>query len=201
MRVEWILNELELDFDFIEVDLIKNEQNTPDFLKISPTGQIPAIEFISSETNEKVSLFDSMAILKFLSINHKSKLYPDEILAQSKVDGWMNFCSIEVGEPISKICWQRYWKKNITGESEDKDYVNRLEKQLSYSISKLELALGKGEFICGDDITIADIASFPLIVLYERAQVDLSFYPNTLRWLESIKKRPASKQVHFDFSV
>ena len=63
MRVEWILKELNIAYEFVRVDLLSNEQNTNWYLNISPIGQVPAIE-----ADGGVRVFDSLAIIKYVAL-------------------------------------------------------------------------------------------------------------------------------------
>ena len=195
MRVEWILKELNIAYEFVRVDLLSNEQNTNWYLNISPIGQVPAIE-----ADGGVRVFDSLAIIKYVALKSNSTLYPKDFTKQIAVDSWLQFGSFEVGEPISKLCWQRFWKPKLTKREPDLSYCERLEKQLSFGAPKLDRMLGDHEYISGDSFTVADIAAFPLIVLADRAEFSLDVYPNIASWVERIKKRPAVSQTQYNFS-
>ena len=191
-RVQWMLEEQSQAYNWIETDLVKGEQNSDLYLSKFPTGQVPGLVV------DGKPIFDSVAIIKFLSVTNNFKFYSEDLFEATDVDSWLSFSSNEVGEPISKLCWQRFWKKKITGESPDDSYVKRLSSQLDYNLPKLELRLSTRDYLCGE-FSLADIASFPLIVLADRAEVDLNDFPSIKRWLNSIKKRPSLSRVNYSY--
>jgi len=60
----------------------------------------------------------------------------------------------------------------------------------------LDKRLAGRQFICGEDYTIADMASYPWIASHEAQEQDLADFPNLQRWFESIKARPATVRVY-----
>lgn len=193
-RVQWFLEELELSYEWVEVDIVRGKQQEPNFLCLSPFGQIPCLKI------GKKTFFDSMAILRYLGMTCGQRFYSTQVERMCEIDAWALASSTEVGEPISKLCWQRYWKKNFR-QVEDKPYSMRLESQLKQNLSFLDARLKDSAHLCGDDISLADFSSFPLIVLHERAGVDLEGFPGIVSWLESLKHRPSLKKVNFNYSL
>lgn len=193
-RVEWVLCELGYDYDFVKVDITRGDQTQKSYLDIAPTGLIPALKVNDS------CLYDSFAIIKYLAAVSAYELYSEDLLKQAEIDAWAQFSSFEVGEPISKLCWQRFWKQKFSNRpGEDKKYCERLVRGLDISIHKLEKRLSETQFLCGDHITLADMMSFPLIVLHQRAKYNLESFPSILRWLSENKNRPSFKMVGYNF--
>jgi glutathione S-transferase len=191
-RVQWYLEEMGLSYEWINIDLMQNEQNSEQYLEKVPTGQVPSLSI-----DGKI-IFDSNAILRLLSSMNGYKHYSEDLMKRAEIDSWTSFASDEVGEPISKLCWQRYWKKKLVNAEPDESYIKRLILQLEYCLPKLDKRLSLSQYLCGD-FSLAEFSSFPLIVLAGRAQVNLDDYKNVTRWLSDIKKRPSFERVNYSY--
>lgn len=193
-RVIWMLEECGFKYSFKEVDLAKGEQRSDSFLKLNPCGTVPLLQ-IDGE-----NLWDSVAILRYLSSRKKFLYYDVNPLKQAKIDGALAFASDSIGEPISKLCWQRYWKEKLGAGPIDEPYCKRLENELSYNLPLLEQLIGSSGYLCGE-FSIADISAYPLIALFERSRVSLEDYPKVLTWIEKIKKRPSLEKVLYSVDL
>ena len=87
-KITLMLEECELPYDIKYVDLSKQEQFEPDFLKISPNGRMPAIVDPEGPGGAPISIFRSGAILQYLG-NKTGKYYPTGQLARSEVEQWL----------------------------------------------------------------------------------------------------------------
>jgi len=59
-----------IDLDLAFIDMSKGEHKSPDFLKINPCGQVPAL------SDGEKNLFEGSSIIRYLSLKHGSDLYP-----------------------------------------------------------------------------------------------------------------------------
>jgi GST-like protein len=159
-----LLEELALPYTAHAVDISKDEQFKPEFLKISPNNRIPAI--VDRDTG--MNLMESAAIMIYLA-DKTGKLLP------------------KAGEPryraLEWLMWQMGGPGPMFGEERFLKEAHRL-----YGV--LDRRLADREFVA-DDYSIADIAIWPWVSRYEWQTVDLSKYPNVKRWYTTIAKRPA----------
>src|SRR5690349_14753167 len=90
-KVSIMLEELALPYKVHVVDILKNEQFAPEFLKISPNNKIPAIVDSDGPDGKPIPVFESAAILIYLAQKTKSPLLPTETRAYTRVMEWLFF--------------------------------------------------------------------------------------------------------------
>ena len=90
-KVRYCLNLLGLEHEWIQTNPMQGENQTEEFLSISPTGKIPAIEV------DGLKIFESNAINKYLASTNKSDIYPEDLKQRALVDAWMDYGAIHIG--------------------------------------------------------------------------------------------------------
>jgi len=78
LKVKWVCDHLALPYDWIEVDTLKSETRTPEFLKLNSAGQVPTVQFDDGRT-----LAQSNAIIRYLA--RASDLIPIDDFAAAKI--------------------------------------------------------------------------------------------------------------------
>ena len=74
--------------------------------------------------------------------------------------------------------------------------IDRYVRETNRLYGVLDRRLEGRAFVAGDDYTIADMASYPWIVPYERQQQNLDEFPNLKRWFETVRNRPATQRAY-----
>ena len=179
-KVSIMLEEVELPYTAHSVNIGKDEQLAPEFLRISPNNKIPAI--VDKEND--IALMESGAILLYLA-NKTGKL-----LACNGEDHWRS---------IEWLMWQmggvgpifgqvHHFSKFNSGVSEyaEERYLNEAKRLYKVLNERLE-----GRSYLVDDYSIADIATWPWVSRYEWQMIDLNDYLNVKRWYIEIAQRPA----------
>ncbi len=179
-KVSIMLEELELEYSVHSIDIMKDEQFAPDFLKISPNNKIPAI--IDHDTG--MSLMESGAILLYLA-EKTGKLLSNNSTIRWQTIEWLMWQMGGLGPMAGQSHHFAQFNKGISDYAE-KRYVDEVHRL--YGV--LDKQLEDKEFMIGD-YSIADIATWPWISRYEWQQVTLSQFPNVQRWYQKIAKRPA----------
>jgi len=179
-KVSIALEELGLPYRAHAVDIGKDEQFAPDFLKIAPNNRIPAI--VDGETG--IALMESGAILIYLA-DRTGKLMPREGEARYRVVEWVMWQMAGLGPMLGQAHHFLRAKKGVSQYSEER-YVN--EAKRLYGVLDRRLA---GRDYVVDDYSIADIAIWPWVSRFEWHQVDLAAFPNVRRWYEVVAARPA----------
>jgi glutathione S-transferase len=177
-RAELMLAFLGLPYETIDLDMANGAHKAPDYLKISPLGQVPAID------DNGFTLSDSNAIMMYLfkKYNDDYEWYPDEPEKAADVQRWL---SIAAGEIAYGPCAVRLVK--LFGM--DLDY--ELAKQKTISLfTVLEPLLTNQSFLVGNTITIADIAGYSYISHVPEGGVSLEPYPAIKAWLARIEAHP-----------
>ena len=177
-RAELMLAFLGLPYETIDLDMVNGAHKAPDYLKISPLGQVPAID------DNGFTLSDSNAIMMYLfkKYNDDYEWYPDEPEKAADVQRWL---SIAAGEIAYGPCAVRLVK--LFGM--DLDY--ELAKQKTISLfAVLEPLLTDQSFLVGNTITIADLAGYSYISHVPEGGVSLEPYPAIKAWLARIEAHP-----------
>jgi len=184
-KVTILLEELGAPYNIIPVNIGKGEQFTPEFLKISPNNRMPAI--VDHEPlggGEPLAIFESGAILEYLAEKH-GKFMPKEPRGKYEVLQWLYWQMANLGPNSGQANHFRHYapEKIAYGINRYTDEVNRL-----YGV--MNTGLADREYLAGA-YSIADMASWPWVVPYERMGQNLNDFPHMKRWFETLKARPA----------
>ena len=184
-KISVALEEMGLSYQVTTVNIGKDEQFDPDFLKFSPNNKIPAIIDTDGPGGKTVTVFESGAILLYLA-EKTGKFLPTELLARVPVYEWLMFQMSGFGP----IPGQVHHFLGLTNE-EDKRYgVERFSKETRRLYSVMDKRLATHTHFAGD-LSIADFAILGWTWRHQRHQVDLTEYPNVKRWYETMMARPA----------
>ncbi|HWV55533.1 glutathione S-transferase family protein [Pseudorhodoplanes sp.] len=179
-KVSIALEELGLTYKAHAIDISKDEQFAPAFLKISPNNRIPAIV----DNDNGMSLFESGAILIYLA-DKTGKLMPKDGEGRYRVIEWLMWQMGGVGPMLGQV---HHFVKYNKGKSTYAEERYSKEAQRLYGV--LDRRLEGREFLAGD-YSIADIATWPWISRFEWQEIDLAKFPNVKRWYTTIAQRPA----------
>jgi GST-like protein len=179
-KVSIALEELGLPYTVHPVDIGKDEQFAPDFLKISPNNRIPAI--VDRETN--YPLFESGAILMYLA-EKTGQLMPKDLPSRYRVIEWLMWQMGGIGPMLGQA--HHFLKYNMGKAPYAEERYGKEARRL-YKVLNTRL---EGRHFMAGDYSIADIATWPWISRFEWQQIDLNEYPNVKRWYLEIAKRPA----------
>ncbi|NDA48118.1 MAG: thiol:disulfide oxidoreductase [Alphaproteobacteria bacterium] len=184
-KIPIFLEEAGIDYKIHPINIGKNEQFQPDFLKIAPNNRIPAIvDRAPADGGAPISIFESGAILLYLA-EKVGKFIPAEARGKANVTQW--------------LFWQMGGLGPMAGQNhhfaiyapEKLPYaIERYVKETARLYGVLDRQLAKGPYIAGD-YSIADMAAYPWIVPYERQGQKLEDFPHLKRWFETMQARPA----------
>ena len=177
-KISIMLEELDVDYNPIFINLEKKEQFSKDFSKISPSNKIPVIV----DKNNNQTIFESGAILLYLAKKYNKFLNEENYW---EIIQWVFFQMAYVGPMLGQAHQYLFYNpgKSKFAEEKTKGYAKHI-----YDI--LDKRLSEQEYF-SSEYSIADIAIWPWTARFERHQVDLNNYPNVLRWYLQISKRPA----------
>jgi GST-like protein len=186
-----MLEECEIDYNVIPVNLGTGDQFKPEFLKISPNNRMPVIvDHDNIIDEEPLSIFESGAILMYLG-EKTGKFFPTQSPEKEKVLEWLFWQVGGLGPMAGQVSHFVNYATNFPGDHSysEKRYKNEYDRLLGVMNTVLE----QREYLAGD-YSIADMASFPWITAYKRYEVDLDLFVNVRRWFDSIKSRPAVRK-------
>ncbi len=175
-----MLEEVGLDYNVYPINIMKDEQFAPDFLKISPNNKIPAI--VDHETG--VSLMESGAILLYLA-EKTGKLMPSG-RAHWEAMQWLMMQMGSVGPMLGQANHFNHFNPDKS-EYAKKRYVG--EAHRIYGV--LNKRLGEARYLAGDEYSVADVATWPWLARWDWHDIDLNDFPNIARWYSEIADREA----------
>ncbi|MES1024579.1 glutathione binding-like protein [Gloeocapsa sp. BRSZ] len=190
-KITMFLEEAELPYTIMPVNIGTGDQFKPDFLKISPNNRIPAIvDRAPADGGEPISVFESGAILLYLA-EKTGKLISTDIRQRAEVLQWLFWQMGGLGPMAGQNHHFSQYAPEKIPYAIDR-YVN--ETGRLYAV--MNKRLSDRPFLAGNNYSIADIAAYPWIVPYERQGQKLENFLHLQRWFEAIKARPATIRAY-----
>nr|WP_019366144.1 glutathione binding-like protein [Pseudomonas luteola] len=184
-KISVFLEEAQLPYEEITIDLGRKEQKTPSFLAMNPNGKIPVI--VDHQRGEVI--FESGAILSYLS-KITGCLLPHSFSEELKVQQWLYFQVGSIGPMLGQLWWFLHGEKE-----ENLGALKRYRNETCRLFEVIDYQLSKSKYIATDSYSIADIANFTWLRTYEELELDISNYKNIKRWLNTIESREAVQKV------
>ena len=179
-KISIMLEECELPYNTIPVDIGSGAQFAPAFLKASPNNRMPAI--LDQETG--ISVFEGGAILMYLA-EKSGKFLPAETAPRFEVLQWLFWQAGGLGPMAGQLSHFVNYSKDPNPYALER-YGNEYDRLLAV----MDVRLRDREFLAGA-YSIADIASFPWVLPYKRLGNDLDRFEHLRRWFDAMKVRPA----------
>jgi len=189
-KITIMLEECSLPYRIIPVNLGKGDQFKPEFLAISPNNRMPVIVDDDGPQGEKISVFESGAILLYLG-EKTGKFLPSHQIDRIKVLEWLFWQVGGLGPMAGQVSHFVNYAPNFPGDHSysEKRYKNEYDRLLGV----MNNILSEREYLAGD-YSVADMASFPWVTAYKRYEVDLNKFKEVRRWFDTMKNRPAVRK-------
>jgi len=189
-KITIMLEECSLPYRIIPVNLGKGDQFKPEFLAISPNNRMPVIVDDDGPKGEKISVFESGAILLYLG-EKTGKFLPSLQIDRIKVLEWLFWQVGGLGPMAGQLSHFVNYAPNFPGDHSysEKRYKNEYDRLLGV----MNNILSEREYLAGD-YSVADMASFPWVTAYKRYEVDLNKFKEVRRWFDTMKNRPAVRK-------
>jgi len=189
-KMTMFFEETQIPYRMHTVNLQKNEQSSPEFLRLSPNGKMPAIiDHDPLGGGGPVTLFESGAILQYLA-EKSEQLLPENLRQRLEVLQWL------------------YWQvSGFSPTAGQQGYFRRATEQVPFAIDRftqettrlygvLDRRLADREYVAGDTFSIADISAYPWAAPYEMLHQDIDKLPHVERWLDRVSARPATQRAY-----
>ena len=155
IRALWTLQELDLEFEFVTVDLTKGEHRRAEFLAVNPAGKVPVL------VDGDLVLTESVAIALYLAEKYPGKgLLPTAVRPKAEVNRWLLFTATELEQPLWRIARHTalYPKeKRLAAE------IPLAREDFLDMAAVMEKHLEARRFLVGDGVTVADfVAAYTL---------------------------------------
>jgi len=189
-KITIFLEEADLAYRIIPVNISAGDQFKPDYLKISPNNKIPAIvDTEPSDGGGEFSVFESGAILVYLA-EKTGKFLAKDLRGRVRTLEWLTWQVAGFGPMLGQNHhFSQYAPEPIPYA------IERYRKESERLYGVLDDRLAEAPFLAGD-YSIADMATYPWAVPHQKQGIDLGAYPNVLRWFELIGNRPAVKRAY-----
>lgn len=187
-KISIALEEMELPYNVIPVNIGRGEQYTPEFESVSPSHRMPAIvDHDPIDGGDAFSLAESGVILRYLA-DKTGRFFPDDLRRRYEADQWMMWQMSQLGPMMGQHGhFALYAKEKIPYA------IDRYRLQVLRLFKELNTRLERREYIC-DDYSIVDMACWPWILTYKSQQIDLAEFPNVRRWYDGLKSRPGLRR-------
>ena len=192
VKASIMLEETGLPYEPHLVDFESDDQFSPEFLSLNPNNKIPAILDPHGPGGAPLALFESGAILFYLA-EKSGRFLPRDPAGRYQTLQWLMFQVSGIGPMFGQV---GFFHKFAGKDYEDKRPRDRYVAESRRLLAVLNRQLEGRAWILGDEYTIADIATFPmvrnLIGFYGAGElVGIAGYPQVLRVLQVFNERPA----------
>ncbi|MBE9033401.1 glutathione S-transferase family protein [filamentous cyanobacterium LEGE 11480] len=179
-KIKLLMSHLGLADEWIDIDLLKGETETEEFLDKNPNGKIPLLELPSGQC-----LSESNAILNYLAVG--SSYLPEEAWTRAKVLQWQFFEQYS-HEPYIAVA--RFIAKYLELPESRRAEFEAKQKGGYKALSVMEKQLGETQYLAGAEMTIADISLYAYTHVAHEGGFDLVDYPAVRRWLDRVASHP-----------
>lgn len=191
LKVTLLLEEAELPYRLVPVDIAAGDQFKPEFLAISPNNRMPAIvDHAPADGGEPISVFESAAILVYLA-EKTGRFLPTAVRERKTVFEWLFWQMGGFGPMLGQNHhFSRYAPEQIPYA------IDRYQRETARLYGVLDKHLIDRELIAGAGYSIADMACHPWADAHAWHHIDLADYPQVARWYAAIKARPAAQRAY-----
>jgi glutathione S-transferase len=148
IRARWTLQELELDFDAVTVNLAKGEHLKPEFMAINPAAKLPVL------VDGEIVLTESAAIVLYLAEKHPQKrLMPTDVRGRAELNRWLLFTVTELEQPL----WRISKHTNLYPEADRiPAAVTLARRDFTQIIGVLDTRLRERPYVLGEHVSVGD---------------------------------------------
>jgi glutathione S-transferase len=179
-KIRLLLSQIGMPFERVEVNILKDETRTPEFLSKNPNGKIPVLEVKPGKY-----LAESNAILVYLS--EGTEFLPYDRFLRAQVMQWLFFEQYS-HEPF--IAPLRFWISILDKAEEYKEAIEQKRESGYAALKLMENHLQSHNFFVGERYTIADIALFAYTHVADEGGYDLKQFPAIQAWIDRVKTQP-----------
>jgi len=180
-KVRLALALLDIPFEVVEIDILRGESRTPDFLAKNPRGQVPLLE-----VSEQHYLAESNAILWYLAID--TALAPKTPIERAEALQWM-FFEQHALEPSVGAAY--FWLALVRGGRDLQMHALEDWMERGYSaLGVIEAHLRTHDYFVAGHLTIADIAMYGYTHVAEQCDFSLMEFPALRTWLQRMESEP-----------
>ena len=180
-KVQLLMQQLGIAFNVVNIDVLKGEQHSPEYLAINPNGKVPYLKLPNGQ-----SIGESNAMLIHLA--EGSDFMPTDLLERTKVFEWL-FWEQSSHEPC--ISPARFWIAIMPeGRTERADQIAEWHERGNKALGIMENHLAKNDFLVANRYTVADIGLYGYTHVAEEGEFDMTQYPSVCAWMDRVSSTP-----------
>src|SRR5271154_4190302 len=182
-KITILLEEAGIPYTIKSINIGRGDQLTPDFLRISPNGRMPAIvDHEPTGGGTPITIFESGAIMMYLA-EKAGKFWPQEPHKKYDVAQW---CYWQTGNQGPKMGEQgNFTRAAQNPKNGDLTYaLNRFNNEVHRLYGVMNLGLFNKQYLAAGEYTIADMICYPWASSWATRSIDIDEFPNVKRWLE-----------------
>lgn len=176
------LRHLGLEAEEIVVDFQRGDLTKPEYTKLNPNQKIPTL------VDGDFVLWESNAIMQYLaSKKPEAGLLPKDERGRADVLRWQAWNLAHFAPAVGTFNWENLLKQVFGAGEPDAAKLVQAEKDLARFGAVLESQLASRRYVCGDQLTIADLSLACALMYRVAARVPLEPFPHVRAWIESIE--------------
>jgi glutathione S-transferase len=186
-KVTWLCEEMQLPYDRVDAGMSFGVVNTPEYRKLNPNGLVPTID------DEGFILWESNAVVRYLAAKHAAgTLCPTDPKVRADADRWMDWCTSTLWPALRPVFLGLV---RTPAEKRNQAEIDAGVKGTTDVLARLDGYLAGRKFVCGDSLTMGDIAFGPIVYLVQNVMPVKPALANYTAWYSRISERPAFKKI------
>lgn len=186
-KVMWLVGELDLAHEHIELGGRFGGLDDPAFLAMTPHGRVPVIR------DDEATVWESHAILRYLAARHGAgRFWSDDPVRRAQVDQWMDWSQTALQPDfLNGVFWGFY----RTPEAQrDWPAIRRALARCEGHFRKLDRLLHDRPFLLGHDLSLADITAGTALYRYFELEIGRPSLPAVEKWYDGLRQRGAFRR-------
>ena len=185
----YVLEELGVDYEYCFVDLVKQENRSDEFRKMTPAGKVPVLE------HDGEFLFESGSICRYVASVEKSPLYPADKLQRARVDQWMTFFTCHPGRWLTRLYFEQVIKRAANLGEPDAAACEEATKFAHQQLKIVEQWFEHTEWLANDAFSIAEPFALAYLEQVRAINFPLNDHPRVMAWFERLEARDSTARV------
>ena len=179
----WALEEVGVDYLRIDAGGDFGGLDTPEFLAMNPTGQIPVLR------DGDVTVWESDAIVRYLAARYgEDTLWSEDPAERTRVDQWMSWATMSLYPDWIDLFWKLV---RTPPDRRDLAAIRGHAERTAARLTFLDHQLTDRPYIAGDKFTIADIPAGMVLYRWFEMELDRPSLPNVEAWYQRLRLRPS----------
>lgn len=178
--------------DMAVVDLMTGEHHQEPFTSLNPNRLVPVLD------DDGFVLTESSAILKYLADKVESPAYPRDLKQRARVNERMDWLNTQFYREYGyHLVYPQVFEHHKRPSDDLQQGTLLWGKEKATAVLQLlnDHIIGNNNYLCGNELTIADYLGSSMLIAGELIGVDFSKFPNVKRWLDSMRKLPNWNKV------